>query len=219
MSHDLRTPLNAIIGFSTLLAEESYGPMNEEQKDYLNDVCSAAEQLDGLIKSILDISKLEIGKIELNKKKFNLFHLLTHLKSIFETSCKEKNIFFKIKNINKNIEIYADPIRFKQIFYNLIDNAIKFTDKGGIKVNTIERDRNWEFQIKDSGIGIKKEDYDAVFREFARIENDTREEIPGSGIGLSLTKRLVKLHGGKIWFKSNPGEGSTFYFNIPKKNH
>ena len=217
MSHDLRTPLNAIIGFSSLLLEESYGKLNKAQKSYLNDVFSAAEQLDGLIKSILDISKIEIGKLKLNKSQFNLYHLLRQLKSIFKSTYKEKGLYFKIENINKNVEIYADPIRFKQILYNLIDNAIKFTDNGGVKIRLIEKDENWEFQIEDTGIGIAEVDYDVVFREFGRIEDDTREEVPGSGIGLSLTKRLIKLHGGGIWFRSSPGEGTIFYFLLPKR--
>lgn len=218
MSHDLRTPLNAIIGFSSLLLGESYGKLNEPQKEYLDDVYSAAEQLDGLIKSILDISKIEIGKLSLNKKEFNLFQLLTHLKSIFKSVYRKKGLYFRIESINKEMQIYADPIRFKQILYNLIDNAIKFTDEGGLTIRVLERKNNWEFQVEDTGIGIKEKDYDVVFREFGRIESDIREEVPGSGIGLSLTKRLIKLHGGGIWFRSTPQEGTTFYFILPKQN-
>jgi len=219
MSHDLRTPLNAIIGFSSLLLDESYGKLNEQQKEYLDDVYSAAEQLDGLIKSILDISKIEIGKLTLNKKEFNLFQLLTHLKSIFKSVYRKKGLHFRIENIGKDMQIYADPIRFKQILYNLIDNAIKFTDKGGLTIRVLERKNNWDFQVEDTGVGIKEKDYDVVFREFGRIESDIREEVPGSGIGLSLTKRLIKLHGGGIWFRSTPQQGTTFYFILPKQNN
>ncbi len=218
MSHDLRTPINPIMGFTELLLEESYGRLNETQHNYLNDIYSAAEQLDGLIKSILDISKQEIGKLNLNKTRFSVSPLLNQLKSIFESEYSKKGLYFKIEDIDKNMNIYADPVRFKQILFNLIDNALKFTDTGGITIRVLESDNHWEFQIEDTGIGIKKDDYEVVFREFGRIENDKRNNVPGSGIGLSLTKRLIQMHGGGIWFRSNPGKGTIFYFIIPKPN-
>ncbi|MBD3215173.1 MAG: PAS domain S-box protein [Candidatus Lokiarchaeota archaeon] len=216
MSHDLRTPLNAIIGFSTLLLDESYGKLNENQEDYLHDIYSAAEQLSDLINAMLDISKIEIGGFDLKKKEFNLYPLVKQIHSLFKPLYKKKELFFQIKNLNKAKYIYADPVRFKQILYNLIDNAIKYTEEGGIILRTFEHLDHWEFQIEDTGIGIEKKDYEVVFREFGRIKNDVKKEVSGSGIGLSLTKRLVKLHGGEIWFESEKDKGTIFFFTLPK---
>jgi PAS domain S-box-containing protein len=217
MSHDLRTPLNAIIGFSSLLLDESYGDLNKTQYDFLNDVYNAAEHLDDLIKSMLDLSKIEIGKLKLHKQKFSLFKLLKGLQSIFKPKYEKKGISFSIESINQNTYIYADQLRFKQILFNLIDNAIKFTEKGEVTFRGIERSDHWEFQVIDTGVGIKKEDYDLVFREFGRIENDITKKVSGSGIGLALTKRLIELHNGEIWFKSELNKGTSFFFIIPKK--
>jgi signal transduction histidine kinase len=216
MSHDLRTPLNAIIGFSGLLLDESYGKLNESQEDYLNDIYSAADQLSDLINAMLDISKIEIGGFDLKKKEFDLYPLVKQIHSLFKPLYKKKELSFQIKNLNKAKYIYADPVRFKQILYNLIDNAIKYTEEGGIILRIFEHLEHWEFQIEDTGIGIEEKDYEVVFREFGRIKNDVKKEVSGSGIGLSLTKRLVKLHGGEIWFESEKDKGTTFFFTLPK---
>jgi len=219
MSHDLRTPLNAIIGFSTLLLDESYGKLNKNQEEYLDDIYTAAEQLSDLINSMLDFSKIEIGGFDLKKEKFNLNPLLKQMHSLFKPIYKKKGLSFRIQKFNTSTQIYADPIRFKQILYNLIDNAIKFTDEGEIILRILENNDHWEFQVEDTGIGIEKKDYEVVFREFGRVKNDIKKEVSGSGIGLSLTKRLVELHGGKIWFESKKDVGSTFFFTIPKKQN
>ena len=130
---------------------------------------------------------------------------------------KYKNLFKCIFK-SKNTLLYADHLRFKQIMYNLVDNAIKFTNEGTITLKCIEWEDQWEFQVKDTGIGIAKEDFDVVFREYGTIENDKIKNIPGAGLGLALTKRLVNLHGGEIWFESKLGEGTIFYFTISKTN-
>ena len=127
-----------------------------------------------------------------------------------------KSLNFHTEGINEDIFINADPLRFKQIFYNLIDNAIKFTENGMITFRCIEKNDHWEFQVEDTGVGIAQEDYDVVFREFGRIEADIKKKVSGSGLGLALTKRLVQLHGGEIWFESELRKGSTFFFTIPK---
>ncbi len=217
MSHELRTPLNAIIGFSTLLIDGGYGELNDDQKDYLNDIYTAAEHLNGLINSILDLSKIEIAKFKLEKEEFQLYPIMQQIHSIFKPIYMKKKLYFNLENVDQHTVIYGDQMRFRQILYNLIDNAIKFTSKGGIEVKGFEKYDHWEFQIIDSGVGIDKEDYDVVFREFGRIENDLTKDVSGSGIGLALTKRLVELHGGEIWFESQRGKGTTFYFTIPKK--
>ncbi|MHA1149707.1 MAG: PAS domain S-box protein [Promethearchaeota archaeon] len=220
MSHELRTPLNAILGFSQLLLEESYGNLNEDQLEFLNDINSAGDHLLSLINSILDLSKIEAGKFELNFEKFNLIEVLLEVDRIVKPLYKKKNLNLIIEGIEKiqsTTEIYADLSRFKQVLYNLISNSIKFTEKGVIILRCIERIDHWEFQVLDTGIGIHPSDYDVVFREFSRVENDQIKNIPGAGLGLALTKRLVNLHGGEIWFESEYGKGSIFYFTMPKK--
>ncbi len=216
MSHELRTPLNAIIGFTSLLLDRSYGQLNEDQIDFLEDVTSEADHLKKLIDTILDLSIIDMGKFELTTENFELLSITKEIVSIVNHLFKKKRLDISLEGINKHIYIKADQFRFKQILYNLIDNAIKFTEHGKITFRCIEKDDYWEFHVEDTGIGIAKEDYDVVFREFGRIKNDKRENVPGSGIGLALSKRLVQLHGGDIWFESEVGKGTTFIFTIPK---
>ena len=216
MSHELRTPLNAIIGFTSLLLDRSYGQLNDDQIDFLEDVTSEADHLKKLIDTILDLSIIDMGKFELIIENFELLSITKEIVSIVNHLFKKKGLDISLEGINKHIYIKADQFRFKQILYNLFDNAIKFSERGKITFRCIEKHDYWEFHVEDTGIGIAKEDYDVVFREFGKIKNDKRRNIPGSGIGLALTKRLVQLHGGEIWFESEVGKGTTFIFTIPK---
>jgi PAS domain S-box-containing protein len=217
MSHELRTPLNAILGFSQLLLEKSFGDVNEEQSEFIQDIYTSGEHLLSLINAILDISKFEAGKFDLNLETINLNDFIENvnvtIKALF---LNKSDIKYSVQGIKKDDVINVDPLRFKQILFNLLVNAIKFTEKGYVILRGIEKVDYWEFQIEDSGIGIAKEDYDVVFREFGRIENDKTRDISGAGLGLALTKRLVNLHGGEIWFKSEFGKGSLFCFIIPQ---
>ncbi len=218
ISHELRTPLNAILGFSSLLLEDSYGETNEDQKEFLSDIFSAGNHLLNLIDRVLDLSKIEAGKLKLNYKRVNLTLILNEIKSIVKPLYEEKGLSFKIEGLTNSAYLSADPIRFKQIMYNLLDNAIKFTEKGNITLSCLEKKDHWEFQIKDTGIGIAQEDFEVVFREYGRVENDKIKQVPGSGLGLALTKRLVNLDGGEIWFESKLGKETTFFFTTPKRN-
>ena len=216
MSHELRTPLNAIIGFSDLLLEESYGELNEEQLDFLEDIKSSAQHQLDMIKDILDITKIESGKMGLNLSRFSLntqiFQVISHLKPL----CAVKNLFLEIKGLDKEVEIFADPIRFKEILYNLLSNAIKFTIEGGITLFFKENKDEWIFKIKDTGIGIDKKDHELIFKEFKRVNSPYVNSVQGTGLGLSLTRRLVGLHKGTISLESKIGKGTTFIFTIPK---
>ncbi len=216
MSHELRTPLNSILGFSQLLLMESYGNLNNTQKNFLRDITSAGEDLLSLIDSILDLSKIEAGMFQLNLEKVKLQYLIEQVKNIIRPLYVKKNLGFLVEGIKNKDMIKVDPMHFKRILYNLLSNAIKFTLKGVISMKCIERSDHWEFQIIDMGVGIAKQDFDVVFREFGRVENDTIKKVPGTGLGLALTKRLVQLHGGELWFESELGKGSTFFFTIPK---
>ncbi len=213
MSHELRTPLNAIIGFTSLLLDRNYGPLNKDQMEFLEDVTSEADHLKRLIDMILDFSLIDMGKFELTIENFKLLPILKEIVSIVNHLFMKKGLKMNLEGINEEIYVKADPLRFKQILYNLIDNAIKFTEFGHIDFRCIEREDNWEFQVEDTGIGIAEDDYDVVFREFGRIGNST---VSGSGIGLALTKRIVELHGGEIWFESEVGKGTIFSFTLPK---
>ncbi|MHA1104882.1 MAG: PAS domain S-box protein [Promethearchaeota archaeon] len=216
MSHELRTPLNAIIGFTSLLLDGSYGQLNKDQKEFLEDVTSEADHLKRLIDTILDFSLIDMGKFELNVENFKLLPIYHEIVSIVNHLFKKKGLNINFEGINEKIHIKADPLRFKQILYNLFDNAIKFTEQGHITFRCIVREDSWEFQVEDTGIGIAEDDYDVVFREFGRIKNSKSRTVSGSGIGLALTKRLVELHNGEIWFESEVGKGTTFSFTLPK---
>ncbi|MFO8017769.1 MAG: ATP-binding protein [Promethearchaeia archaeon] len=214
-SHELRTPINSILGFTDLLLEEVYGHVNSDQKGFLGDIKTSAKHLLSLINQVLEHSKSQSGKISLVKEKVDLWDILSEIQSIIRPLHEQKDLKTSI-SIPKNGKLIADPIRLKQILYNLLSNAIKFTPEGKIVMRGIERSDHWEFQVEDTGMGIAPEDYDAVFREFGRSHNYKTQKIQGTGLGLSLTKRLVELHGGDIWFESEVDKGSTFYFTLPK---
>jgi len=218
VSHELRTPLNAILGFSQLLLEQSYGKINPEQKEFMKDINSAGNHLLRIINSILDLSRIEAGKLIMRPEKVNLNKLIKKIDMIIHPLYTKKGIEFIIEGITNNDYLFADSLHFKQILFNLLSNSIKFTEKGIITLRAIEKLDHWEFQVEDTGIGISAENYDIIFREFGRIEDDRTNETPGVGLGLALTKRLINLHGGEIWFESELNKGTTFYFTIPK-NH
>ncbi|MBD3193626.1 MAG: PAS domain S-box protein [Candidatus Lokiarchaeota archaeon] len=216
-SHELRTPLNVIIGFTELLLEMSEDVIGALQREYLNDIKDAAEHLLDLIEKLLDISSIESRKIKIRREEINFKEFLVNLKSSFYPQLRNKDIDFNIINYSSNPTIYSDPIRLKQILLNILSNAFKFTFNGKIELIIKEDPAEWEFIIEDTGIGIKKEDFHLVFKEFKRIQSDQVKSIHGSGLGLPLTKRLVSLLGGKISFSSQIGKGSEFHVILPKK--
>jgi len=217
MSHELRTPLNAIIGFTDLLLEGVYGELNEEQIDFMNDIKSSAEHQFDMIKRILDISKIESGQVSLNIQRFSLNSTIEQIRSNLKPLYSNKDLKFKVKGLDEEIFIAADPIRFKEILFNLLSNAIKFTIDGKVTLLFKEDYYNWIFKVRDTGIGIANKDFPLIFKEFKRVESTYVQSTPGTGLGLSLTKRLIELHGGEISFFSVLGVGTTFTFNIPKK--
>jgi len=217
MSHELRTPLNAIIGFAELLLEGVYGQLNEEQKEFIVDIKSSAEHQFDMIKHILDISKIESGQISLNIQQFSLNTMLEQIMSSLRPLYSKKDLKLKVKGLDIEKLIYADPFRFKEILLNLLSNAIKFTIDGKITLSIKERYNHWLFEITDTGIGIAQKDFPLIFKEFKRVDSTYVRSVPGTGLGLSLTKRLIELHGGEITFTSVLGMGSTFIFSISKK--
>jgi signal transduction histidine kinase len=231
MSHELRTPLNHIIGFAELILDKNFGELNEIQTEYLSDIHQSGAHLLSLINDILDLSKVEAGKLELQPCNVDLRRLLDNS----FTMIKEKALKHGIKlsnNFNGAPDtIIADERKLKQIMYNLLSNAVKFTPDGGkisIKAETYDlnnklqlgADSNQNPGIKisvlDTGIGINPNDLDRIFNPFEQVENSASRQFNGTGLGLSLTKSIVELHGGKIWAESKgEGKGTTFNFTIP----
>jgi len=215
MSHELRTPLNSIVGFSDILAEESKGPLNDKQKRFVNHVSAGAHHLLQLINDILDVSKIEAGKIEFNPVDFIVFDAIHEVLSVIYPLAGSKKI--GIDNIvGKELEIRGDRVRIKQIFYNLLTNAVKFTPEGGrVRIEASHEKDFVLFSVSDTGIGIPPEEQSLIFEEFHQGGGTTKNPNQGTGLGLTITKRLVELHGGRIRVESNPGQGSIFSFTLP----
>jgi PAS domain S-box-containing protein len=220
MSHELRTPLNSIIGFSDMLYEQAYGELNEKQLRSVENVSKSGKHLLNLINDILDISKVEAGKLELDYNDFELAAKFNIIRNLLSPIADRKNIKIEIEVDSKLKSIRAGQDRFVQIMYNLVDNAIKFSyEKGLVRIEARKKGDLVEITVKDTGIGIKAEDQDKLFKPFSQIGPFSSKISQGTGLGLSLVKQIVHLHGGYVWFKSNPGDGSTFAFTLPLNNN
>ena len=216
MSHELRTPLNSIIGFSDLLYEKVYGELNERQVKAVGNISRSGKHLLSLINDILDLSKVEAGKLELDYKEFELAGKLNTIKNLLSPIADRKNIKIEIDVDRDFTTICADEARFVQIMYNLVDNAIKFSyDNGLVKIGAKKKGDMVEITVKDNGIGIKVEDQNKLFKPFSQVDSFSSKKFQGTGLGLSLVKQIVNLHGGYVWFSSKIGQGSTFAFTIP----
>ena len=222
MSHELRTPLNHIIGFTELVVDKKFGELNEFQEEYLNDVLNSSRHLLSLINDVLDLSKVEAGKLKLEPSEVDIKNLLeSSLVMIKEKAMKQSiKLSTDIDGIPETVT--ADIRKLKQILYNLLSNAVKFTPNGGsitlgAQMGNGHTGRKWvEISVKDTGIGLAKEDYELVFDPFEQIESSKSRRFQGTGLGLALTKKFVNLHGGEIWVRSaGLNKGSTFVFTIP----
>lgn len=220
ISHELRTPLNSIIGFSDLLNDQFYGDLNKKQLRAVSNISKSGRHLLNLINSILDLSKIEAGKHKLDYEIIELVNKLNMIRNSLLPIAKTKNLKIEI-NVDQEINsIYADEDKFTQIMYNLMDNAIKFSyENNQIIIEARRKKEMVEIMVKDHGIGIKKEDHHKLFKPFSQIDSFSSKRSQGTGLGLSLVKQFVKMHGGYIWFRSNFGEGSTFAFTIPLNNN
>jgi signal transduction histidine kinase len=234
MSHELRTPLNAIIGFSELLEDETIGPLNEKQKKYVSNILNSGRHLLQLINDILDLAKVEAGRIALEPSSVDAAVVLSNVQTIVKTLAAKNNIALAVEADPDLSMITADEPKFKQIMYNLLSNAIRFTPNGGRVKVTARRVRQGagrelemlggdrgdgiEVSVSDTGVGIKPEDQERIFREFEQVDSSYARAQPGTGLGLALTRRLVELHGGRIWVESEgDGKGSTFTFVLPDR--
>jgi PAS domain S-box-containing protein len=218
MSHELRTPLNAIIGYSQMLQESNFGNMSEKQQRFANHISTSGKHLLELINDILDLSKVEAGKMDLYMETFDVNEVIKNVYNIIDPLAVKKNIDLNFV-IDQDITIYADKVRFKQILYNLMSNAIKFTHYGGHVSADIHANEHFlEISVIDDGIGISKEEQDKLFTPFYQTDSSTARKYQGTGLGLSIVKKMVELHDGTIKVESEPGKGSTFTFTLPVKN-
>ena len=215
MSHELRTPLNAIIGFSDLLAEQKAGSLNEKQSRYLGHIRHGARHLLTLINDILDLSKIEAGRLELRKENFAADAALNEVLTLIRRLANAKQIRVETE-VETSLVVFADRLRFKQVFYNLLSNGVKFTPDGGrVWISSARQEGFQEFTVSDTGIGISLDEQKVIFDEFHQASPVMRGHTEGTGLGLAISRRLVEKHGGKIWVSSSPGEGSRFTFSVP----
>jgi len=193
-----------------------YNEMNSKQEEYLRDIHSSGHHLLSLINDILDLSKVEAGRMELEVSEFHLPAALQNAMTLVRERAQTHGIGLKLQVDPKLREVRADERKFKQIVLNLLSNAVKFTPDGGrIDVEAHMNGEAVQISVKDTGVGIAKEDQEAVFEEFRQVGRNYANKQEGTGLGLALTRRFVELHGGKIWLESEPGKGSTFTFTLP----
>ncbi len=235
MSHELRTPLNSIIGYSELLQKGLYGQLTDKQQDRLGKIYANGKQLLSLISDILDLNKIDSGKLKLDTEFFELEPLLQLVVNEYRKQAEEKGLTLTVHHQPNLPQLFGDPQRIRQILDNILDNAVKFTATGGIDIQSQRvqvtrgvsadfnlpvigwlRDGLWVIiSIRDTGIGIAPEDQARIFEEFSQVEGGHAREYGGTGLGLAIAKKLALMHDGQIWVKSRPGEGSTFFVALP----
>jgi len=215
MSHELRTPLNAIIGFSEVLAERMFGEINDKQAEYLADILESGRHLLSLINDILDLSKIEAGRMELELSEFSLPGAIDNTLTLVRERAQRREIRLD-RTIDESVgKVHADERKLKQVLLNLLSNALKFTPEGGrIDVRAVLRDGMIEISVTDTGVGIAPDDQATVFEEFRQVGSAARK-VEGTGLGLAISRKFIELHGGSIWVRSQVGTGSTFAFTLP----
>jgi signal transduction histidine kinase len=217
MSHELRTPLNAVIGFSELLSERLYGELNEKQEEYLKDIHASGQHLLSLINDILDLSKIEAGRMELELTDFDLPTAINNALTLLRERAGRHAITLHMSVDERVEQVRADERKIRQVVLNLLSNAIKFTPDGGrINVRARAVDGSVEVSVTDTGIGIAPEDQEAIFEEFRQV-GTAAKKVEGTGLGLALSRKFVELHGGRVGVQSELGVGSTFTFTIPTR--
>ncbi len=217
MSHEIRTPMNAITGMTYLLKQTS---PTSRQQDYISKIDSSARSLLGIINDILDLSKIEAGRLDLEEIDFNLHKVIEDVTVLIETTASEKHLDFVVSYGNvTNMVFHGDPLRLSQILTNLVNNAVKFTEKGevGVYVEKLAKDR-YRFKVTDTGIGLTEEQQARLFQSFSQADTSTTREYGGTGLGLSICKHLVEMMDGRIWVESEAGRGSRFIFEISLKD-
>jgi len=219
MSHELRTPLNSILGFADVILMELDGPLTPNMNDDLKLIQKNGQHLLHLINDVLDMAKIESGRMNLSPEKFVLHEMLEEINSITSTLASERNTaLFIEEDSDREVEIFADNTRLRQVMINLVNNAIKFTENGKIAIRATKQDSTTILiTVKDTGLGIPPEKLEDIFLEFTQVDTSTTRKVGGTGLGLPISRRLIEMHGGRLWAESTgvPGEGSTFFVELP----
>jgi PAS domain S-box-containing protein len=217
MSHELRTPLNVVLGFSELLKKKTTGELNDKQEHFIDNIITSGNNLHNIISEILEVVKIDNGGLELSVEKCSVPETINEAISVIGEKAAAKNMVLE-KDLDPQLKtIEADKQKLKQIFINILDNAIKFSKpEGGTVTITAKKERDIaKFSVSDTGIGIKEEDKNKLFQKFTQLESGTTRKYGGAGIGLTISKQFVEIHGGKICVESKPGVGSRFTFTLP----
>jgi signal transduction histidine kinase len=215
MSHEIRTPLNSIIGFSGVLLKGFPGPLNEEQKKQIGFILSSGKHLLSLINDILDLSKIEAGQMQINYEIFDIYELLDEIVMLQRPAALDKGLVLNLDCQFHSFQLKSDRQRLKQVIINLVNNAIKFTDQGTVNITCRKVDDYILMSVRDTGIGISKEEIKKLFHPFVQIENNSIKKNEGTGLGLSICKKLVELLKGGISVESEIGKGSEFKIELP----
>jgi signal transduction histidine kinase len=219
LSHELRTPLTSIVGFAEALQEKYFGDLNEKQVDYIRYIQDNSQHMLSLINEIVDLEKIETGKTEIKISNVKIKILLKKSMSMIEEKAAEHHITLDCELAPEidDLEVRADELKLQQVVINLLSNAVMFTPDGGhITVRAKLEDKQLMVEVVDTGIGIAPENQKKVFEDFFQVKSDIKDKTPGLGLGLGLCRRLVEMHGGKIWVESEgEGKGSRFIFTIP----
>ena len=215
MSHELRTPLNAILGYTELMADGAYGEPSEKMLGILKRLEANGKHLLGLINDVLDLSKIEAGQLVLELSDYSVQDIAQTVRSTLEPLAADKKLAFKLELAPELPAGHGDGRRLTQVLINLVGNAIKFTDAGEVAIKAEANNGSFHVSVRDTGPGISAVDQARLFQEFQQADNAITKKKGGTGLGLAISKRIIEMHGGRIWVESQPGEGSTFSFTLP----
>jgi signal transduction histidine kinase len=215
MSHELRTPLNAILGYTELMADSAYGEPSEKMLGVLKRLEANGKHLLGLINDVLDLSKIEAGQLVLELSDYSVQDIAQTVRSTLEPLAADKKLAFKVEVAPQLPPGRGDGRRLTQVLINLVGNAIKFTDAGEVAIKASANNGSFHVSVRDTGPGISTADQAKLFQEFQQADNAITKKKGGSGLGLAISRRIIEMHGGRIWVESQPGQGSTFAFTLP----
>jgi signal transduction histidine kinase len=215
MSHELRTPLNAILGYTELILDKIYGDVPDKIKEVLERLEKNGRHLLGLINDVLDLSKIEAGQLTLSLNDYSMQEVVHTVVNSVESLASEKNLALRISVASDLTVGKGDEQRIVQVFLNLVGNAIKFTEEGEVKVEVTSSNSKFLVAVSDTGPGLSEADQQRIFEEFHQADSSSTKKKGGTGLGLAISKKIVAMHGGRIWVESSPGQGSTFWFTLP----
>jgi signal transduction histidine kinase len=215
MSHELRTPLNAILGYSELILDNIYGEAPEKMRAVLERVQSNGKHLLSLINDVLDLSKIEAGQLKLSLNDYSITDMVHGVYAAVESLAKSKRLAFRLEAQPDLPAARGDDRRLTQVLLNLAGNAIKFTDQGEVLIKASAANGTYTVAVSDTGPGIPLSDQQRIFEEFQQADSSINKTKSGTGLGLSIAKRIVEMHGGRLWVESSPGHGATFSFTVP----